>query len=83
MSSSAIMSKNSGRYQTYMYMYIDLSIDVDNVVRFFYCSFWDTRGYFIKPLTSIFDFSELANKQTNELRIKKYIRTHSRDEYFY
>jgi hypothetical protein len=57
-------------------MYIDLSIDVDNVVRFFYCSLWDTRGYFIKPLTSIFDFSELANKQTNELRIKKYIRTH-------
>jgi hypothetical protein len=36
---------------------------------------WDTRGYFIKPLTNIFDFSELANKQTNELRIKKYIHT--------
>jgi hypothetical protein len=31
-SSSAIMSKHSGRYQTYMY--IDLLIDVDNVVRF-------------------------------------------------
>jgi hypothetical protein len=30
--SSAIMSKNSGKYQTYMY--IDLLIDVDNVVRF-------------------------------------------------
>ena len=44
-----------------------------------------TRGYFIKPLTNIFDFSELANKQTNELRIKKYIHmyTHNRDEYFY
>jgi hypothetical protein len=36
---------------------------------------WDTRGYFIKQLTNIFDFSELANKQTNELRIKKYIHT--------
>jgi hypothetical protein len=59
-----------------MYMYIDLSIDVDNVVRIIYCSFWDTRDYFIKPLTSFFDLSELANKQTNELRIKKYIRTH-------
>jgi hypothetical protein len=33
------------------------------------------RGYFIKPLTNIFDFSELANKQTNyELKI---IYTHS------
>jgi hypothetical protein len=42
---------------------------------------WDIRGYFIKPLTNIFDFSELANKQTNyEL---KNIYTHSRDEYFY
>jgi hypothetical protein len=29
----------------------------------------------LKPLTNIFDFSELANKQTNELRIKKYIHT--------
>jgi hypothetical protein len=28
-------------------------------------------GYFIKPLTNIFDF----NQQTNELRIKKYIHT--------
>ena len=35
----------------------------------------DTRGYFIKPLTNIFDFSELANKQINELRIKKYMHT--------
>jgi hypothetical protein len=31
------MSKNSGRYQTYMY--IDLLIDVDNVVRFFIVRF--------------------------------------------
>jgi hypothetical protein len=30
---------------------------------------------FIKPLTNIFDSSELANKQANELRIKKYIHT--------
>ena len=36
-SSSAIMSKNSGRYQTYMY--IDLLFDVDNVVRFFIVRF--------------------------------------------
>jgi hypothetical protein len=36
-SSSAIMNKNSGRYQTYMY--IDLLIDVDNVVRFFIVRF--------------------------------------------
>jgi hypothetical protein len=35
-------------------------------------------GYFIKPLTNIFNFSELANKQTNELRIKKYIHTYPR-----
>ena len=43
---------------------------------------WDTRGYFIKQLTNIFDFSELANKQTNEYYELKNIYTHSRDEYF-
>ena len=36
----------------------------------------DTRGYFIKPLTNIFDFSELANKQTNYELKNIYTCTH-------
>jgi hypothetical protein len=27
---------------------------------------WDTRGYFIKPLTNIFDFSEQLRKQAKQ-----------------
>jgi hypothetical protein len=53
-----------------------LSVKNDRKTVPVYQAGWSGRQmYFIKPLTNISDFSELANKQTNELRIKKYIHT--------
>ena len=70
-SSSAIMSKNSGRYQTYMY--IDLLIDVDNVVRFLIIRFvlCASSSFFTNLLTT--SSSAIMSKNSGRYQTYMYI----------